>query len=456
MAIQSLNPYTNQVEKTFAPMSRDAIQDAANQAAAAFISWRETSIPERAELMMNVVRELRDHAEKYARLMTIEMGKLLREGVEWELPVCADICEYYAQHAEEFMAREVISDVVAGDAYLEPHPTGVIFGIMPWNFPFYQIIRFIAPNVMAGNTVLFKHASNVPQCAQAVEAIFTQAGFPKGVVTNLLMNSADTELVIAHPGVRAVSLTGSERAGASVAALAGKHLKKAVMELGGSDAFIVLDDVDIPSISDIALNAKMFNCGEVCTGAKRYIVVEEKYDEFLADFTRRMAAIQPGDPMEHTTGYAPMVSEREAQTLLETILQAQAQGATIHLGGQRGEGPGAWLQPTIITGVTREMDIYHLELFGPAAMVFKVKDADAAIALANDSPFGLSSAIMYQDVARARVLASRLETGVTFINNMTISEPCLPFGGVKNSGFGQELGRPGMEEFINKKLIRTL
>jgi len=456
MAIQSVNPFTNQVEKTFQALNAEAIDARIQQAANAYKQWRKTSFAERKKLMLQAAALLRQNAEHYARLMTLEMGKLLKEGIEWELPNCADMCEYYANNAERFMAAEPITEVSEGEAYLESHPLGVIFGVMPWNFPFYQVIRFIAPNIMAGNTVIFKHASNVPQCAQAIEAVFREAGFPEGVVSNLLINASDAQRVIAHPAVCAVSLTGSERAGASVASQAGQQLKKAVMELGGSDAFIITADVDIAEIGEIAYTAKMFNSGQVCTGAKRYIVLKEKYDEFLADFTQRMAAARPGDPLHSETDYGPMVSVEEADKLAQVIQQAKAQGATIHLGGTRPDQPGAWLPPTIITNVTKDMDIYRLELFGPAAMVFKVDTLDEAIELANDSEYGLSSAIMCRDLTLARQLASRLETGVTFINAMTISEPCLPLGGVKKSGFGRELGRQGMEEFINKKLVRLL
>lgn len=455
MPIQTLNPFSAEIEQTYKAMSPAQIAQATQQAAKGFEQWRNTSISERAQLLRNVSRELRQNKVEYARLMTREMGKLLREGVEWELPNCADMCDYYAENGEAFLANEDIHDITEGNAHIESHPIGVIFGVMPWNFPFYQVIRFIAPNVIAGNTVVFKHASNVPQCAIAIEKVFQKAGFPAGVVTNLLMNSKDAEQVIADPNVRAVSLTGSERAGSSVAALAGKHLKKVVLELGGSDAFIVTNDSDIKEIGEIAFNAKMFNCGEVCTGAKRYIVVADKYDEFLADFTARMKAVQPGDPMDMNSGYGPMVSEREAEQLYQTVQRAAEQGAQIHLGGERGEGVGAWLQPTIVTGVTKAMDIYSQELFGPVAMVFKVADNEAAIELANDSLYGLSSAIMCTDLDKAKQIASRLETGVSFINNMTISEPGLPFGGVKNSGFGRELGRAGLEEFLNKKLVRS-
>ncbi|GAA0742062.1 NAD-dependent succinate-semialdehyde dehydrogenase [Clostridium oceanicum] len=456
MAIQSKNPYTNKVEKIFEPMSNEKIDEAILRADKAYKKWKETSISERAKLMTNVVTELMANPKKYASIMTIEMGKLLREGIEWEIPNCADMCEYYARNAERFLAPEIIEDVKEGEAYLEAHPIGVIFGVMPWNFPFYQIIRFIAPNIMAGNVVLFKHASNVPQAAQAVEKLFLESGFPEGVVTNLLITSKSAERVIKNPIVRGVSLTGSERAGAAVASLAGKNLKKAVMELGGSDAFIVLEDADLDKVAEIAITAKMFNSGEVCTGSKRYIVVDSVYDAFLEGFKKDMAKMKPGDPMDLNTDYAPMVSEEECEKLLNDIKQAIEQGATLEVGGKREDLEGAWLKPTIISNVTKDMDIYYKELFGPAAMVFRAKDAEDAVRIANDSPFGLSSAIMSEDIENAKKIASKIESGVTFINSFTISEPCLPFGGVKNSGFGKELGKEGMEEFINRKLIRVL
>ncbi|QMV54152.1 aldehyde dehydrogenase family protein [Ewingella americana] len=274
------------------------------------------------------------------------------------------------------------------------------------------------------------------------------------MVTNLLMHACNAEKVISHPAVQGVSLTGSERAGSAVAAIAGKYLKKCVMELGGSDAFIVTSDTSIPDIIDIALMAKMFNAGQVCTGAKRYIIVKDKYQEFLKAFSQGMAALKAGDPTALETDYAPMVNEQEADTLLSIIEQAREQGATVYLGGQRLPMKGAWLEPTILTDVTPQMDIYKLELFGPVAMVFCVENEEQAIRLANDTCFGLSSSVMCRNLENAQILASKLETGVAFINNMTISEPGLSFGGIKNSGFGRELGRAGVEEFVNQKLIR--
>ncbi len=454
MTIQSLNPYTNQVEKSFGPMAPDAVQQAIKNSNDIFPTWRDTPFTQRAALMMNVVKKLRASPEKYAKLMTLEMGKLLKEGKEWEIPNCADMCEYYASNAKSILKPVPITDAPTGEAHVEHHPLGVIFGIMPWNFPFYQVIRFAAPNIMAGNTVLFKHASNVPQCGKALEALFQEAGFPKGVMTYLPIRASSAETVIEDTRVRGVSLTGSEAAGSSVSSLAGKYLKKCVMELGGSDPFIVLADANLEKAIDNAMVAKMFNSGQVCTGAKRFIVEAPLYDKFLARFAEGMQKMKPGDPMEATTDFSPMYSESACVELLTMVQTAVKQGAKLEIGGEREDLPGAWLKPTILTGITPDMDIYDKEVFGPVAMIFKAKDADDAIRIANDSPFGLASAIMTEDIERARGLASRIESGITFINSFTISEPYWPFGGVKNSGFGRELGHDGMKEFVNKKLVR--
>ena len=456
MAIQTLNPYTNKVEHRFDAISDVEIKQAIDDSHTAFLNWKNTSVEQRAQLLLNVADLLEKNARQYAALMTREMGKLFKEGIEWEIPNCIDMCRYYAANAGEFLKDQPISDVETGSANIESLPMGVIFGVMPWNFPFYQVIRFAVPNIMAGNTVLFKHASNVPQCAIALAELFAEAGFPKGIVTSLLMSASQSELIISDKRVQGVSLTGSERAGSSVAALAGKYLKKVVMELGGNDPFIVLADADVEKAADLALVAKMFNSGEVCTGAKRFIIAEEIYDEFLALFTQKMAVMKAGDPMDMATDYAPLVSEVECQSLLKQVHHAVEQGATLVLGGEREPLPGAWLKPTILTDVTQQMDIFDRELFGPIAVVYKVSSEQQAIELANNSSYGLSSAIISQDENKARSVASKLETGVSFINSFTISEPCLPFGGVKNSGFGRELGRAGMEEFINKKLVRSL
>jgi len=456
MPIQTLNPYTNKVEKTFDEFSEAQVLEVVETAHDAFMKWKNISITERAEMMHNVANILRENSDHYARLMTIEMGKLFHEGKSWEVKVCADIADYYAKNAKAFLKNEPISDIAMGNAYLEKHPLGVLFGIMPWNYPLYQVFRFVCPNIMAGNVCLVKHASNVPQCAQAIEDLFAKAGFPKGIYTNLFVRSKLAGTVIAHQKVRGISFTGSERAGASVAEQAGRHLKKVVLELGGSDPCIILNDADLDYTLDMALIAKMFNNGQTCVAAKRFIVEEDIYDKFLDGFKTRMAALQAGDPMLETTTYCPMSSHGEVENLLDIIQEAVEKGATLELGGEKENLEGAWLKPTILTNVTKDMRAGREELFGPVAVVYKVKNETEAIELANDSPYGLGSSIFSKDIGKAQSLASQLETGMTFINSPTASEPGLPFGGVKKSGFGRELSHLGMDEFINKKLVRTI
>lgn len=456
MSIQTLNPYTNQVEQTFEEFTETQVNQAIDTAQATYLSWRDTSIEERAKLMHKVADILRENADHYARLMTIEMGKLFHEGKSWEVQVCADIADYYAKNAKSFLKKESLPDVSMGNAHIEKHPLGVLFGIMPWNYPLYQVFRFVCPNIMAGNVCLVKHASNVPQCAQAIETLFAEAGFPKGVYTNLFVRSRLAGTVIAHPKVRGISFTGSERAGAAVAEQAGRHLKKVVLELGGSDPFIVLNDADLDYTLDMALIAKMFNNGQTCVAAKRFIVEAGIYEDFLEGFKARMAALKAGDPMLETTTYSPMSSTGEVENLLDIIKEAVEKGATLELGGEKEDLEGAWLKPTILTNVDDSMRAGREELFGPVAVIYKVADEAEAIALANDSPYGLGSSIFSKDTTKAQELASQLETGMTFINAPTASEPGLPFGGVKNSGFGRELSHLGIEEFMNKKLVRTI
>ncbi len=327
---------------------------------------------------------------------------------------------------------------------------------MPWNFPFYQVIRFIAPNVMAGNSVVFKHASNVPQCALAITELFEQAGFPKHLVNHLFISSSQSEVVIADKRIQGVSLTGSEKAGASVAALAGKYLKKVVMELGGNDPFIVLADADVNKAVELAAIAKMFNSGQVCISAKRFIIEDAVYDSFMSKFTSILSSLKPGDPLSDETGYAPLVNVAERDHLISQVQNAVSQGAELVLGGEAEPLEGAWLKPTILAGVTAKMDVFDQELFGPIAIVYRVQSAREAIELANNSSYGLSSAVISEDIDRAHSVADQLHCGASFINTFSMSEACLPFGGIKNSGFGRELGRLGIDEFVNKKLVRTL
>nr|WP_239670804.1 aldehyde dehydrogenase family protein [Vibrio variabilis] len=332
MAIRTLNPYTNQIEQQFDTWQDAQVVERIDTAQAAFKAWRATSHQERAALLSRVASLLEERAEHYAALMTTEMGKLHSQGVALELPLCAQICRYYAEHGERFLAPESIEEVATGRAEIQNHPLGVIYGVMPWNFPFYQVIRFIAPNLMVGNSVVFKHASNVPQCAKAITELFEEAGAPQGLVQHLFMASSQSELVIADKRVQGVSLTGSEKAGSSVAALAGKHLKKVVMELGGNDPFIVLADADVNKAVELAAIAKMFNSGQVCISAKRFIVADEVYDEFMEKFAAALGSLEAGDPMDPQTGYAPVVSVQERDYLLKQVQHAVEQGASLVLG----------------------------------------------------------------------------------------------------------------------------
>ncbi|GMQ49001.1 NAD-dependent succinate-semialdehyde dehydrogenase [Vibrio sp. 10N] len=454
MTIRTLNPYTNRVEQSFDTLQDTQIVERIDMAQAAFKTWKATAHRERAELLSRVATLLEERAADYAALMTTEMGKLHSQGVALEIPLCAQICRYYAEHGERFLAPEPIEELATGRAEIQNHPLGVIYGVMPWNFPFYQVIRFIAPNLMVGNSVVFKHASNVPQCAKAITELFEEAGAPQGLVQHLFMASSQSELVIAHERVQGVSLTGSEKAGSSVAALAGKHLKKVVMELGGNDPFIVLADADVNKAVELAAIAKMFNSGQVCISAKRFIIAEEIYDEFMDKFVAALASLKAGDPMDPQTGYAPVVSVQERDYLLNQVSHAVEQGATLVLGGESEDLPGAWLKPTIIADVTPEMDVFDQELFGPIAVVYRVSSDEDAIELANHSSYGLSSAVISECLERAHAVAGALECGASFINTFSMSEACLPFGGIKNSGFGRELGRLGLDEFVNKKLVR--
>lgn len=456
MPIQTINPYTNLHIKSYEAFSSVQLDQAVVNADAAYQYWKKVPISERAQLMRNLANILQANADHYAQLMTLEMGKLFREAKNWEVNICIEIANYYADHAQQLLDKEPLKGLSTGDAYIEKHPIGALLGIMPWNYPFYQVFRFVCPNIMAGNVCLVKHASNVPQCAQAIESLFEQAGFPKGVYTNIFARGQAASDLIAHDKIKGVSFTGSEQAGAQVAQKAGLHLKKVVLELGGSDPFIVLKDADLDYTVDMALLAKMFNNGQTCVAAKRFIVVQEVYDEFLERFKTGMSTFQAGDPMLETTTLAPMSSEAEVQHLLNIINEAVAQGAQLVVGGQKENLQGAWLQPTILTGVNKSMRAGREELFGPVAVVYKAKDEQEAIQIANDTPYGLGSCIFSKDTDKAQALASELETGMTFINSPTTSEPSLPFGGTKRSGFGRELSHLGIDEFVNKKLIRTI
>jgi len=455
MSYQSTNPYTAEVVRRFDDLTDDALEARLQTAHTCYEQvWRRQSFAERRAVLARAAALMRERAQPLAELITLEMGKLIAQSLG-EVAISAAILDYYAEHAEAFLAPETLP-AVKGQAVVESSPIGVLFGVEPWNFPYYQVARFAAPNLMAGNTVMVKHASNVPQCALAFETLMLDAGAPAGAYTNLFATKDQVARVIADARVRAVALTGSEAAGAVVAAQAGKSLKKSTLELGGSDAFIVLEDADLERAVKHAVSGRMGNAGQACTASKRIIVVDAVADRFLQHFQAAMEAFRPGDPMDAATTLAPLSSAQALEALLAQVSEAVEHGATLVMGGGRVPGQaGAFMKPTILTDVAQGNPAFHQELFGPVALFFRVADEAAAIALANDSPFGLGGSVFTQDVERGKRVARQIDTGMMFINSAAVSTPELPFGGVKNSGYGRELSGAGIQEFVNKKLIRV-
>ena len=451
MTITSVNPATSETLKTFTPLTKDQTLDAIGNADTAFDSWRKTSFAQRKKVMLKFANHLRQHADEYSRLITLDMGKRISES-QGEIEYCANIAEFYANGAESFLADQPM-EVENTHAYIQYAPRGVLMGVMPWNFPFYQVVRFATPNIMAGNTVMVKHASNVPQCAEAIAEAFADCGLPDGVYTNLFIPSEFVEVIVSDPRVQGISLTGSEKAGAAVAALAGKNLKRSVLELGGNDPFIVLEDADLEKTVELAVQGRMVNAGQSCVASKRFIVVESVADEFLSAFKEKMGNMKMGDPMDEDTTLAPLSTEAAAVQLQQQVQASIDAGATVVLGGDRPDREGAFFNPTILTGITPDMPTFDQELFGPVATVYVVKNEEEAIELANHSSYGLGGSVYTKDIARARGVAERVETGMMFVNQPTKSQAELPFGGIKNSGYGRELSHLGILEFVNKKLI---
>lgn len=454
MAYQSTNPYSGQIVKSFDDIDDAQLENKLTAAQACFEQvWRHKSFAERKAVLSRAAALMRERTQEFAQLITIEMGKLIAQS-EGEVKLSAAILDYYAEHAEAFLAPEKLA--AKGDAVVESSPIGVLFGVEPWNYPYYQIARFAAPNLMAGNVVMVKHASNVPQCALAFERLLEEAGAPAGAYTNLFISKDQVAQVIDDDRIRAVALTGSEGAGAVVAQRAGKNLKKSTLELGGSDAFIVLDDADLDSAVKHAVSGRMGNSGQACTASKRFIVVEALADRFLEKFQTALQGFEAGDPMDRKTTLAPLSSVQALETLLGQVDEAVAHGARIVMGGQRIEGQsGAFMQPTVLTDIEAANPTYKQEFFGPVALFFRVPDEAAAVALANDSPFGLGGSVFTQDLERGKRVARQIDTGMVFINSAAVSMPDLPFGGLKNSGYGRELSSAGIQEFVNKKLIRV-
>lgn len=450
-SIRTLNPATGKIEKEFQAYTSEEINQYIDDANELYQTWRFESFEERKAVMKRVANEMRKQKTRLAALITTEMGKPLYES-EIEIDYSANIIEYYADNAEEFLAN-VPLQTEKGDAYVVSEPIGVLLGVMPWNFPFSQIARFAGPHIMAGNTVVLKTASNIPQCGIAFEEMFTAAGAPKGLYKNLLMSGKDTDTIINNPKIVGVSLTGSEAAGAEVASIAGKNVKPSVLELGGSDPMIVLNDADIEKVMSGTINGRLRNAGQACTSSKRIIVQEGIYDEYLKKITDYVNGMKVGDPTQADTNMGPVSSESALEKLLDQINDSANKGATIVSGGKRIDREGFFLQPTILTDLKPGMKAYDEEVFGPVVCIWKVKDVKEAIKIANDTPYGLGASIYTEDVPNAEKIARRIDSGMVYVNKQVSSSPDLPFGGVKHSGYGRELSKAGIMEFINKKLI---
>jgi succinate-semialdehyde dehydrogenase/glutarate-semialdehyde dehydrogenase len=447
-----VDPATGETVKEYPTISDDELRDAIGRADQAHRDWAtQTTVAERAALIRRVGELHAERRKELAEIIVSEMGKPVGQA-RGEVAFCASIYEFYADNAEALMADEPIELLDGeGSAIIRRSSLGALLGIMPWNFPYYQVARFAGPNFIIGNTILLKHAAQCPQSAEAMAQMFADAGFPTGAYENIYATNEQIEWLIADPRVRGVSVTGSERAGAAVAAIAGKNLKKVVLELGGSDPFIVLGTDDLDKTVEDAVAARIDNAGQSCNAAKRMIVIDELYEPFLEKFTAALTAVKPGDPKERETELGPLSSQVAADRLEDQVKRAIEQGATVVAGGKR---DGNYFEPTVLTDITPENDIYREELFGPVAQVYRVQSEDEAIALANDTPFGLGSYVMTTDPAQAERVADRIDAGMVYVNIVGADAAELPFGGTKRSGFGRELGRYGADEFVNKKLIR--
>ena len=454
MMYQVVNPATGKLEREY-PTATDAeISDILGRAERGYASWRRSPKAERADILRRVAQLYADRADELAAIITREMGKTTAEA-QGELEFTVGIYRYYADHGPELLKDEPLASNTPGTAWVRKSSIGALLGIMPWNYPYYQVARFAAPNLMIGNTIVLKHAPQCPESALAMQQIFRDAGLPEDAYINVFATNEQVATMIADPRIAGVSVTGSERAGSAVAAAAGQNLKKIVLELGGSDPFIVLDSADLPGVAQAAAAARMENGGQACNASKRMIVADGAYEEFVREFTNAMAAQVTGDPTDPGVNYGPLSSERAAQILMEQIDDAVSKGAVVHTGGHRVDRPGAFVEPTVLSGVTPEMRAFSEELFGPAAVVYRVPDADTAVELANSSAYGLGGAVFSSNEELALDVADRLDVGMVWINQAEGGGPELPFGGTKRSGVGRELGPLGIDEFVNKKLIHT-
>ncbi len=451
MAIESRNPINNKVEKEFDEETDKAVKSKINIAQNAYEDWRPVPFTEKKQLMLKAAEVLKKNKKRYADLMTLEMGKVTREAVS-EIEKCALACEYYAEKSEEFLSNKAL-DVPKGKAYIAHDPLGIVLAVMPWNFPFWQVFRFAAPNLMAGNVGLLKHASNVPQCALAIQEVFEEAGFPQGTFQTLLISSSKVNSILDDDRVKAATLTGSEGAGAKIAERAGTNLKKVVLELGGSDPFIVLKDANIEEAAKTGAKARMINNGQSCIAAKRFILEESISEKFLEIFKKEMEALVVGDPEDEDNDYGPMAREDLAEELHEQVQKSVEKGAKLVIGGKRLYKEGAFYAPTILSDVKPGMPAYEEELFGPVAVILIAKDVEEAIKLANDSRFGLGGSLWSKDIKKAEKVARKIETGSVYINQLMASHPAVPFGGIKMSGHGRELSHLGITEFVNQKTV---
>ncbi len=451
MAIETLNPATEEIIKTFSPITDEEVNTIIDNVHCDFLHWKNEELALRKKFMLNAANILRNEKVKYAEVLTLEMGKPIKQAIA-EVEKCALVCEYYAENTEKFLAKEFIN-TDASESYVQFDPIGIVLAVMPWNFPFWQVFRFAAPVLMAGNAGILKHASNVPMSALAIEEIFIKAGFPKNIFKTLLINSNQVDNILDNPKVKAATLTGSEYAGSMVAAKSGKMLKKSVMELGGSDPFIILKDANLEEAVSTAVTARILNNGQSCIAAKRFIVEEKISKKFEALFVEKMESVIVGDPMEEETELGPIAREDLLLELHEQVEKSVEAGAKILTGGKRLDRKGYYYPATILTDVKKGMLAYDQELFGPVATVIKVKDEEEAIKVANDTPYGLGASIWTMDTEKAKRLAKQIDSGSVFINGMVKSDPRLPFGGVKLSGYGRELSHYGIKEFVNIKTV---
>jgi len=451
MPIATINPSTGETVKTFDSFDSHQIKEKLQRASDTFLNYRHTSFAERAGWMIRAADILETEKQDFARLMTLEMGKPIK-GAIGEAEKCAWVCRYYAETAQHHLKDEVV-ETDATRSYVRFQPLGPVLAVMPWNFPFWQVFRFAAPALMAGNVGLLKHASNVPQCALAIEDIFRRAGFPEGAFQTFLIGVDAVQLVIEDPRVVAVTLTGSEGAGRSVAAIAGKQIKTTVLELGGSDPFIVMPSADFETAVKTAVRSRTINNGQSCIAAKRFIVADQIYDQFEREFVNLMKSLRVGDPMDESTDIGPLATDQILQDVDEQVKSSVAAGAVVLTGGNKLNRQGNFYEATALANIPKNSPAYSEEVFGPVAMLFRVKNIDEAIAVANDTTFGLGSAAWTNDVAEQQRFIEEIEAGCVFINAMVASDPRLPFGGVKNSGYGRELSDFGIREFVNVKTV---